>query len=165
MDCVIEVPGGIVLVRRADPPEGWALPGGFVEADETVEEAAVREALEETGIAVTLEGLLGVYSEPGRDPRGPTVSVVFVGRGEGTPRGGSDAAWAGIFDPRALPRPMAFDHERIVRDYLAWRRRRRAARLFAAAGTAAATAVTVAGIFRAPFRRGSGGGAKKDGGA
>ncbi len=122
MDVVIETGKGIVLVRRRNPPEGWALPGGFVEYGESVESAAVREAMEETGLAVRLVCLLGVYSDPGRDPRFHTVSTVFVATAEGNPVGGDDAAEAGVFDPGELPDPVAFDHARIVNDYIQMRR-------------------------------------------
>jgi 8-oxo-dGTP diphosphatase len=113
--------GRVLLVRRGRPPfqGSWALPGGFVEVGETVESAVVRELREETGLTGRLGPLIGVYSDPGRDPRRPTVSVVFriLGPG-GTPRGGDDAAQAEWFPIRALP-PLAFDHARILRDALA----------------------------------------------
>ncbi|MFQ5791426.1 MAG: NUDIX domain-containing protein [Acidobacteriota bacterium] len=108
----------LVLVRRKNPPPGWALPGGFVDGGETVEAAAIREAQEETSLRVELLRQFHVYSEPGRDPRGPTVSVVFVGRAEGVPRGGDDAAEARAFPRNALPEELAFDHARILGDYL-----------------------------------------------
>ncbi len=113
----------VVLIRRANPPIGWALPGGFVDVGETVEAAAVREAREETGLEVNQLELLGVYSDPGRDPRGHTVSTVFVGRADGHPIGADDAAEAGVFPLDALP-PLVFDHARILADYLAWKARR-----------------------------------------
>jgi 8-oxo-dGTP diphosphatase len=119
---IIEVGDHIVLVRRRNPPEGWAIPGGFVEAGETVEAAAVREAAEETGLAVNLTMLLGVYSDPSRDPRFHTVSTVYVGRAEGSPAGGDDAAEAGLFAERDLPSPIAFDHARILADYFRYKR-------------------------------------------
>lgn len=123
VDVVIELPaepGKIVLIERAHAPFGWALPGGFVDVGETVEHAAVREAREETGLDATLIGLLGVYSDPARDPRGHTVSVTFVATAKGLPRGGDDAAHAAAFDPHRPP-ALAFDHARIVADYLCWR--------------------------------------------
>jgi 8-oxo-dGTP diphosphatase len=122
VDVVIELPGGgIVLIERRHPPPGWALPGGFVDVGETVEAAAVREAREETSLEVELVELLGVYSDPARDPRGHTASVVYVGRATGTPRAADDAKNVGVYLPDRLP-PLAFDHDRILADY---RRRRR----------------------------------------
>jgi 8-oxo-dGTP diphosphatase len=121
VDIVIEVAGGIVLVERAHEPRGWALPGGFIDAGETAEEAAVREAREETALDVELVEQFAVYSDPARDSRGPTLSVVFMARASGTPRGGDDAAAAKVFPPSALPRPLCFDHSRIIADYRRYR--------------------------------------------
>jgi 8-oxo-dGTP diphosphatase len=121
-DVVIEVGDRIVLVRRKHPPPGWAIPGGFVEVGETVETAAVREALEETGLRVTLTTLLGVYSDPARDPRNHTISTVYVGRSEGAPLGGDDAAEAQLFGEGDLPSPIAFDHAKILADYFRFRK-------------------------------------------
>jgi 8-oxo-dGTP diphosphatase len=112
----------IVLVERAHVPSGWAIPGGFVDVGETVEQAAIREAREETGLEVRLVALLGVYSDPARDPRGHTASVVYVAEAVGEPLGQDDAAAAGVFSPDALPAPLAFDHARILADYLTFRR-------------------------------------------
>jgi 8-oxo-dGTP diphosphatase len=112
----------IVLIRRKNPPHGWALPGGFVDVGETVEHAAVREAEEETALRVRLKTLLGCYSDPARDPRGHTASVVYVAEGAGEPRAQDDAAGVAVFSPEGLPSPLAFDHDLILRDYLAWRR-------------------------------------------
>ena len=108
----------LVLIRRKNPPPGWALPGGFVDAGETVEQAAVRETLEETSLRVELVRQFHVYSDPARDPRGHTVSVVFIGRAEGEPRAADDAADARAFPVDALPQELAFDHGRILADYL-----------------------------------------------
>lgn len=120
-DVVIVNPGeGIVLVERRFEPEGWALPGGFVEYGEAVETAAVREAKEETGLDVRLEHLLGVYSDPSRDTRLHAISTVFVGVAEnpGAIQGGDDAARAVFFPISALPRQLAFDHAAIIEDFL-----------------------------------------------
>ena len=106
----------IVLIERMHEPLGWAIPGGFVEVGETVEEAAVREAIEETSLHVTLKALLGVYSDPRRDPRGHTASVVYVAEAR------TDARAVALFTLEALPRALAFDHARILRDYLVFRR-------------------------------------------
>ncbi len=119
VDVIIRVGGRdrVVLIRRRNPPPGWALPGGFVDTGETVEQAAVREAREETGLDVRLAGQFHVYSAPGRDPRGHTVSVVFLGDAEGTPRGADDAREAAVFSLGELPEILAFDHRQILGDY------------------------------------------------
>ncbi len=126
VDVVIRLPdedGRIVLIQRRNPPPGWALPGGFVDVGETVEQAAVREVREETGLEVRLGELLGVYSDPARDPRGHTISVVFTGEARGTPQAGDDAGAVQAFALDALPE-LAFDHARILADYRARRRSR-----------------------------------------
>lgn len=107
---------GVVLVERANPPHGWALPGGFVDWGETCEAAAVRELAEETGLRVTLVSMLGVYSDPERDPRGHTMSVVYVGIADMSElKAGDDAASAKIFSLNDLPE-LAFDHAKILAD-------------------------------------------------
>ena len=121
-DVIIEVEDRIVLVRRKNPPEGWAIPGGFVDVGETVENAAVREALEETGLSVRLVELLGIYSEPSRDPRFHTISVVYVGNAQGKPEGSDDAAEARLFSESDLPSPIAFDHSKVLADYFTWKK-------------------------------------------
>ena len=117
VDIIIEVEGGIVLIERKNPPHGWAIPGGFVDYGETVEAAAIREAKEETGLDVELRILLGVYSDPSRDPRHHTISTVFVASAIGQPVADDDASNAGVFTEDTLPADIAFDHRGILRDY------------------------------------------------
>jgi 8-oxo-dGTP diphosphatase len=108
----------VLLVRRGrEPFEGrWALPGGFVERGERLEDAVLRELLEETGAVGTVSGIVGAYSRPDRDPRGHTVSVAYAIDVEGeTVRGGDDAAEAAWHD-LASPPPLAFDHDEILSD-------------------------------------------------
>jgi 8-oxo-dGTP diphosphatase len=124
-DIIIELvdrPGRpIVLIERRNPPPGWAIPGGFVDVGESIEHAARREAQEETALDVTLTALLGVYSDPKRDARGHTASAVYVASAQGAPRAQDDAAAVGVFSPERLPANLAFDHDRILADYLAYR--------------------------------------------
>ncbi|MBN2408920.1 MAG: NUDIX hydrolase [Candidatus Aminicenantes bacterium] len=108
---------GIVLVERKYPPSGWALPGGFVEYGESLEEAAVREAREETSLDIQLVEQFHTYSEPGRDPRFHTITTVYIAVAQGQPRAQDDARNVGIFTEEDRPRPLAFDHERILADY------------------------------------------------
>jgi ADP-ribose pyrophosphatase YjhB (NUDIX family) len=117
VDVIIRFRGGIVLIERKNPPPGWALPGGFVDVGESVEEAAVREAREETNLDVRLIEQFHVYSDPKRDPRFHTASVVFIGEGTGILEGRDDARRAAVFTLTDLPEAMAFDHGRIVKDY------------------------------------------------
>lgn len=107
----------IVLIQRKNPPFGWAIPGGFVDYGESLESAARREAAEETSLEVELLYQLGAYSDPSRDPRHHTISVVFVARATGTPEAADDAADIGIFDQGCLPDLLAFDHQKILSDY------------------------------------------------
>jgi len=116
VDVLVRIGDGIVLVRRRNAPRGWALPGGFVDEGERVEAAAAREVKEETGLDVVLDALLYVYSDPRRDPRKHTMSVVFTGHASGKPRGGDDAAEARVFPLDGVP-ALCFDHDRIVEDY------------------------------------------------
>ena len=98
------------------------MPGGFVDYGESAVAAAVREAREETGLEVSLLEQFHTYSDPDRDPRQHTMSVVFIARAAGEPEGADDAVEARGFDPQKLPEPMAFDHERIISDYLSYKR-------------------------------------------
>ena len=117
VDVILRCDGGIVLIERANPPFGWALPGGFVDEGECVEDAARREIQEETGLKAKLESLFYVYSDPARDPRQHTLTVVFIGAAAGKPQAGDDAAKAEIFALDGLPELMAFDHREILDDY------------------------------------------------
>jgi 8-oxo-dGTP diphosphatase len=123
VDCIIELSGNrIVLIRRANPPVGWALPGGFVDEGEPLHAAAVREAKEETGLTVELSEQFFTYSDPKRDPRKHTVSTVYIGRAQGEPQGADDAAEARAFSVDSLPQELCFDHGTILADYLAYKR-------------------------------------------
>jgi 8-oxo-dGTP diphosphatase len=119
VDVIIRVGDKIVLIERRNEPKGWALPGGFVDYGESLEEAARREALEETGLALRDLRQFGAYSDPGRDPRQHNISVVFTAEGIGNPQGSDDAARAELFAFDALPSPLCFDHQRILDDYRA----------------------------------------------
>ena len=121
VDVVIETPSGIVLIRRGrEPFKGWwAIPGGIVEPHELVEDAAKREIHEETGLLIDEPRLLGVYSKPDRDPRGRYISIAFyAGLAGGRLRGGDDASVAREFPVEEIPSKLAFDHDKIIRDYL-----------------------------------------------
>jgi len=121
VDIIIELKNdSIVLIERANPPYGWALPGGFVDYGESLETAAVREAKEETSLDIELIGQFHTYSDPGRDSRQHNISTVFVARANGAPKAASDARAVGIFSSRdSLPTPLAFDHGKILDDYFA----------------------------------------------
>jgi ADP-ribose pyrophosphatase YjhB (NUDIX family) len=118
VDIIIEVDEGkIVLILRKNEPVGWAIPGGFVDYGESLEEAAVREAKEETSLDVTLVKQMHTYSKPDRDPRHHTISTVYIATGKGIPKAADDAAEVGIFTEDTLPSPIMFDHDRILADY------------------------------------------------
>ena len=119
VDLIIEIEGrGLVLIERRNPPPGWALPGGFVEVGETLEQAAVREAKEETCLDVELLGQFHTYSDPKRDPRMHCISTVFVARATGTPRAEDDAKSVALYPKDQLPAVLAFDHRKILDDFL-----------------------------------------------
>jgi len=117
VDVIIECESGIVMIKRKNPPAGWALPGGFVDYGENLESAAVREAREETGLDVELVRQFHTYSAPDRDPRQHTITTVYIARAQGKPLGGDDAAEARLFSRDRLPEPIVFDHKRILDDY------------------------------------------------
>ncbi len=122
VDLIIEVERedgqkGIVLIFRKNEPKAWALPGGFVDYGETLEQAAVREAWEETGLEVESLKQFHTYSDPRRDPRQHNISTVFTAKAKGMARAGDDAGKIGIFSEKNLALPMAFDHQQILRDY------------------------------------------------
>lgn len=117
VDIIIEKDEGIILIKRKNPPYGWAIPGGFVDYGETVEHAARREAREETGLEVDDLQQFHVYSDPHRDGRVHTISTVFTGKGRGIPQAADDAADLGTFTRETLPADLAFDHPDILRDY------------------------------------------------
>lgn len=124
VDALIELdgrPGELVFIERKNEPQGFALPGGFVDEGEWLADAVVREALEETGLAVEVIELFHCYSDPARDQRLHTVSTVFLCRAAGLPQGGDDAARAVVCRPEELPAPLVFDHAVIVADYQRYR--------------------------------------------
>lgn len=121
VDIIIEINDKIVLIQRANPPYGWALPGGFVDYGESLESSAIREAKEETSLEVKLQEQFHTYSDPDRDPRHHTVTTVFIGKGTGTPKPADDAKRVGVFTRNHLPEPIVFDHRKIIGDYFRYR--------------------------------------------
>lgn len=128
VDIIIELggaDGGIVLIERKNPPPGWALPGGFVDYGETLEQAAVREAKEETSLDIALVRQFHAYSDPDRDPRGHTITTVFVATAEGVSQARDDARAVAVFPLEKIRLPLAFDHRKILDDYIAWKKEAR----------------------------------------
>lgn len=118
VDIIIEIESkGIVLIKRRNPPYGWALPGGFVDYGESLEEAAVREAKEETDLDVKLIEQFHTYSDPKRDQRHHSISTVYISKSKGIPQAKDDAIEIGIFNESNLPDEIAFDHRSILKDY------------------------------------------------
>lgn len=122
VDIIIEITRrngqeGIILIKRKNPPHGWALPGGFVDSGESLEEAAVREAKEETSLYIKLKSQFHTYSDPKRDPRQHTISTVYVATAQGRPKAQDDAQDIRIFTEEEINFPLAFDHKKILADY------------------------------------------------
>lgn len=122
VDIIIEIKKkngecGIVLIKRKNPPYGWAIPGGFVDYGESLEQTALREAKEETSLDIRLIKQLHTYSDPERDPRKHTISTVFIAEAKGLPAAKDDAIDIGIFSRKEIDFPLAFDHEKILHDY------------------------------------------------
>ena len=124
VDIIIELKNqGIVLIQRKNPPYGWAIPGGFVDYGETLEHTAIREALEETSLRISLKCQLHSYSDPKRDKRFHTIATVFIAEASGIPQAGDDAKEIGVFVEGNLPEQLAFDHKIILEDYFQWKRK------------------------------------------
>jgi ADP-ribose pyrophosphatase YjhB (NUDIX family) len=121
VDIIIESNNGIILIKRKNPPEGWALPGGFVDYGESLESAAIREAKEETGLDIELLRQFHTYSDPKRDPRHHTITTVYIAKARGKAKAGDDAKEIGIFTKYNLPEQIAFDHRDIIHDYFTGR--------------------------------------------
>lgn len=123
VDIIIEIDGRIILIDRKNPPYGWAIPGGFVDYGESLEDAARREALEETSVKVDLYEQFHTYSKPGRDPRHHTITTVFLARAiKGTPQADDDAKSLKLFTSDALPDNLAFDHRDILMQYFEYKK-------------------------------------------
>jgi len=122
VDAIIELPEGIVVIQRSNPPFGWALPGGFVDYGESLEDAVVREAKEETNLDLIGVKQFHTYSDPQRDPRFHTVGTVFIAKGKGKPKAGDDAAGLKVIKPSEIEKlEFAFDHKKIIQDYIKYK--------------------------------------------
>lgn len=121
VDIIIEIDRKIVLIQRANPPLGWALPGGFVDYGEPLELSAIREAREETSLNIERVEQFHTYSDPQRDPRHHSISTVFIATASGVPRAADDARALGLFTENTLPNPLVFDHAGIISDYFRYR--------------------------------------------
>jgi ADP-ribose pyrophosphatase YjhB (NUDIX family) len=117
VDIIIELEKGIVLIKRKYPPIAWALPGGYVDYGESLEDAAIREAKEETSLDVVLKRQLHTYSDPRRDLRSHNVTTVYIATAEGKPKADDDAKEVGVFTKETLPGDLAFDHAQVLQDY------------------------------------------------
>ncbi len=117
VDVIIEIGHGIILIKRKNPPSGWAIPGGFVDYGESLEDAVIREAKEETGLDIRLKKQFHTYSDPKRDPRHHTISTIYIATASDEPKAGDDAKEVGIFSKGSLPEEIAFDHRQILDDY------------------------------------------------
>jgi O-acetyl-ADP-ribose deacetylase (regulator of RNase III)/ADP-ribose pyrophosphatase YjhB (NUDIX family) len=123
VDAIIEINGGIVLIQRSNPPFGWALPGGFVDYGESLEEAVRREMKEETGLDLEDLKQFHTYSEAGRDVRFHTIATVFIAKAKGKSKAGDDAAGLKIVKLNEIEKiPFAFDHKKILQDYLKYKK-------------------------------------------
>ncbi|MCX5700680.1 MAG: NUDIX hydrolase [Candidatus Omnitrophica bacterium] len=118
VDAIIELPEGIVLIERSNPPFGWALPGGFVDYGESLEDAVIREAKEETGLNITDLQQFHTYSNPKRDPRFHTIGTVFTAKSKGEPKAGDDAVGIKVVKLEEVTKlSLVFDHKDILQDY------------------------------------------------
>ncbi len=126
VDVIIELPQGVVIIERSNPPFGWALPGGFVDRDESLETAVRREAMEETHLELKNLRQFHTYSDPKRDPRFHTIDTVFIAQGEGVPKSGDDAKNLKVVPyDELLKGTYAFDHKQILKEYLGLALRKR----------------------------------------
>jgi len=124
VDIIIEYKKGIILIERKNPPHGWAIPGGFVDYNESLEQAAIREAQEETNLKIRQLRQFHAYSEPGRDARVHTISTVFTATAVGRLEASSDAKAADVFTEQTLPQNIVFDHKKIIEDYYCFKQRK-----------------------------------------